>query len=235
MTATTQQLTFFLSTVATFVVLAVFMVAIDFVPEPRSTSQDDTPTVRVVETTRTEHPSDTDPAQETSGQTVDAGTEPDVRASAAPVATYSAERPVRIVINEIGIDTPVLTPASTDVAVLDRALLSGAVHYPDSPLAGEEGNMLIFGHSSYLPVVQNKAYQAFNELQKLTPGSMVSVYTDTMRYDYKVDRVRLARAEETVITFDADEPTLTLATCNTFGAKQERWVATATLATTAAL
>lgn len=233
MNATTQQLTFFLSTLATFVVLAMFFVAIDFIPEPRSTNVNDTPTVRVVETTRThtlsDVPSDTVPV--TPVQTEDT----EEFESIVPPILQVAERPVRVVINEIDIDTPVITPASTDIDVLDRALLSGAVHYPSSPLAGEQGNMLIFGHSSYLPVVQNKAYQAFNELQKLTPGSIVSVYTDTTRYDYKVDRVRLARAEETVITFDADEPTLTLATCNTFGAKQERWVATATLTTTVAL
>lgn len=223
MTPTAQQLTSGLSTLAIFAILAVFLVAIDFVPEaPAEYSQ---PSVTVVDTRIPTVSTTSTASQQLVEGTSIATTEPvDVASLPAP-----AQRPIRIVITEIGIDTPVLTPASADVDVLDRALLSGAVHYPDSPLAGENGNMLIFGHSSYLPVVQNKAYQAFNELQKLTPGSIVSVYTEHGRFDYKVDRVRLARAEETVISFDAPKPSLTLATCNTFGAKQERWVATATL------
>jgi len=222
MTPTAQQLTFGLSTLAIFAVLAAFLVAIDFVPEAPVEST--RPSISVVETPATGNrvASTTTPAPATTAQTVPTPVAPEPQ----PV---EAQSPVRIVIDEIGIDTPVLTPASTDVEVLDRALLNGAVHYPDSPLAGEGGNMLIFGHSSYLPVVHNKAYQAFNELQKLTPGSIISVYTEKGRFDYKVDRVRLARAEEVVISFDAPKPSLTLATCNTFGAKQERWIATATL------
>ncbi|MBP9759844.1 MAG: sortase [Candidatus Pacebacteria bacterium] len=140
--------------------------------------------------------------------------------------------PVRIVIDSVNIATTVVTPASTEAEVLDRALLSGAVHYPGSVGAGEKGNMLLFGHSSYLPVVHNKAFQAFNELGELTPGASIVVYSDTHMFEYTVETVRLARADEVVIRFDADEPILTLSTCNTFGAKQERWVATATLTRT---
>jgi LPXTG-site transpeptidase (sortase) family protein len=135
--------------------------------------------------------------------------------------------PVRIVVESIGIDTPVVTPERNEVSVLDRALLSGAVHYPQSALAGEKGTMLIFGHSSYLPVVQNKAFQAFNELGKLKPGEQIVVYTETHVFTYKVKQVKLARADEVTIHFDTEAPILTLATCNTFGAKEERWVATA--------
>ena len=116
--------------------------------------------------------------------------------------------------------------------MLDRALLAGAVRYPGSGDLGTNANVLIFGHSSYLPIVKNKAYQAFNELGKLDPGSFITVHSETHRYTYEVQRVHLANAEETLIEFTSQEPMLTLATCNTFGAKQERWVVTATLAKT---
>lgn len=135
--------------------------------------------------------------------------------------------PVRISIPTIGIDTTIVTPESTDVAVLDRALLTGAVHYPSSVKAGEKGTMLIFGHSSYLPVVHNKAFQAFNELGKLHQSEIITIYTTTHAFDYRVESVELARAEDTAIYFASEESLLTLATCNNFGSKDERWVASA--------
>jgi LPXTG-site transpeptidase (sortase) family protein len=137
--------------------------------------------------------------------------------------------PVRIRIQRIGVDTTIVTPQSTDIAVLDRALLSGAVHYPGSAEAGDIGNMLIFGHSSYLPVVKNKSFQAFNELGSLQRGEAVEVFSETHRYTYTVDSVALVRAENAQVPLTVDASLLTLATCNTFGAKQERWVVTAHL------
>jgi len=150
-------------------------------------------------------------------------------AETVALPTPQSRIPMRIVIDRIGVDSSVLTPSSSDITVLDRALLSGAVQYPGSVSAGNRGNMLIFGHSSYLPVVHNQAYRAFNKIGTLELGDIVRVYSDTHIYRYVVKSVRLANADETIIYFDTPVPTLTLATCNTFGAKQERWVVIATL------
>lgn len=194
-------------TFGVFALLTILLIVIDFVPEP-TTSYDDDAQITVV-------------------ATASAGViTPDV--SVSP----ESPEPVRIVIDAIGIDVSVTNPSSTDIDVLDRALLAGAVRYPGSGDLGTDANVLVFGHSSYLPVVKNKAYQAFNELGKLEPGSSIVVHSETHRYTYEVERVYLANAEETLIEFTSPEPLLTLATCNTFGAKQERWVVTATLAKT---
>ncbi|MEZ4200358.1 MAG: hypothetical protein R3B69_02055 [Candidatus Paceibacterota bacterium] len=56
-------------------------------------------------------------------------------------------------ISALGRTVPVLNPASRSVAVLDEALLSGVVRHPDSADFSEPGNILILGHSSYLPNV----------------------------------------------------------------------------------
>jgi hypothetical protein len=69
---------------------------------------------------------------------------PETHVRAEPTATSTTERistpvvvevperttPTRVHIARIGVDTTIVTPQSTDIAVLDRALLSGAVHYP---------------------------------------------------------------------------------------------------------
>ncbi len=137
--------------------------------------------------------------------------------------------PVRVTVRSVGIDTTVGNPSGNAVETLDRALLSGAVHYPGSAAAGEQGTMLIFGHSSHLPIVRNKAFQAFNGLEQVHAGDVVSVYTTTRRYDYRIDTIRLTTADAAVIELTGQTAQLVLSTCNTFGDKQERWVATATL------
>src|SRR3989344_5622448 len=122
---------------------------------------------------------------------------PFVRDSANP------EMPVRIVAKSIGLDKTVANPDATDVDTLDKALLDGTVRYPTSARLGEEGTVLIFGHSSYLPIVRNQNYKAFNGIQKLKVGETVSVYSATAEYRYTVTGVRLANATEDVIELPA--------------------------------
>lgn len=186
-------------TVPVFGLFAAFLYGIDFVPEPQ----------RTVASVSAPAPA---------ASFTDESAVPEVPMSRIPT---------RVRIASIGVDTRVTTPASADVAVLDRALLLGAVHYPGSGDLGRNGNVLIFGHSSYLPVVKNKAFQAFNELGKLTPGAEIEVVSDTHTFRYRVTNVRMAKAEQTLIPFDSQKPLLTLASCNTFGAKEDRYVVTA--------
>src|SRR3989344_1736132 len=73
--------------------------------------------------------------------------------------------PKRIVIDAIGVDAPIISLESRDVAVLDAALLEGVVHYPGSGTLHDESNMLLFGHSSGLPIIHNQNYKIFNDLK----------------------------------------------------------------------
>ncbi len=139
-----------------------------------------------------------------------------------------AELPTRIAIPKIGVNTPIENPASATIESLDEALLAGAVRYPGSALLGQNAPMFLFGHQSYLPVVRNPAYQAFNDLQKLSKGDVIVVYSDTATYEYVVNDVTLARAEDVLIPLTPGERTLTLSTCNSFGDPGERYVVTAT-------
>jgi LPXTG-site transpeptidase (sortase) family protein len=141
------------------------------------------------------------------------------------VESYSGAltKPDRVVISSIGVDTPVGQPEQRDVSVLDQYLTKGAVHYPGSGTV-EQGNMFIFGHSTGLSVVRNQAYKAFNNLNKLNKGDIIKVVADGSNYEYKVSSVNLYNEDDALVTFGNSARTLTLSTCNTFGAKQERWV-----------
>jgi LPXTG-site transpeptidase (sortase) family protein len=132
-------------------------------------------------------------------------------------------RPDRIIIDKVGVDTIVEKPTTRDVAALDQYLTRGAVHYPGSGTV-EQGNMFLFGHSTGLRVVQNQAFKTFNGLENLIQGDEIIVEADGRMFIYKVDSVELLDEDDALITFDNSSRRLTLSTCNTFGAKQERWV-----------
>lgn len=132
-------------------------------------------------------------------------------------------RPDRIVIPKIGVDSMIGQPDTQNVTVLDQFLTKGAVHYPGSGTI-EEGNIFLFGHSTGFRVVQNQAYKTFNNLDKLSKGDEIELTADGKVYTYKVSSVKLADEDEALVDFSDSSKKLTISTCNTFGAKQERWV-----------
>lgn len=138
-----------------------------------------------------------------------------------------SEAPVRVVAQAIGLNVSVSNPSSTNVDVLDEALLKGAVRYPTSGMLGVDGTVLIFGHSSYLPIVHNQNYKAFDGIQNLKNGEVVSVYSGTREYRYKVVSMRVADATEDVVELPANGKHLILVTCDSFSKKTNRFVVTA--------
>ncbi len=142
----------------------------------------------------------------------------------------SPQMPVRVVAESIGLNKTVANPESTDVETLDAALLKATVRYPTSAPLGVDGTVLIFGHSSYLPIVSNPNFKAFNGIQKLKVGAIISVFSATHEYRYAVTSVRLANAQEDVVELPSNGKFLTLVTCDSFGTKSARFVVTSTLA-----
>ena len=140
------------------------------------------------------------------------------------------EDPIRIEAEAIGLKALITNASTTNVEALDRLLLQGAVRYPTSAKLGEEGNVVLFGHSSYLPVVGNQAYKAFNDIQKLKAGDTVTLYSSGKAYSYAVRTVTRENAEQNSrIALGVSGRVLTLVTCNSFGKKSDRFVVTADL------
>jgi LPXTG-site transpeptidase (sortase) family protein len=134
------------------------------------------------------------------------------------------EVPLSIKIPSIGVDSQIYNPTSTDVNMLDSYLLKGAVRYPGSALLGASGNVFLFGHSTGFKIVNNQAFKTFNGLNNLKAGDIMSVFSDKNEYVYKVLTVKLEGADETLVKFGSTGKKLTLSTCNTFGAKSDRYV-----------
>ena len=138
--------------------------------------------------------------------------------------------PTRIVIASVGIDATILNPKSRDVAVLDDALKDGVVRYPGSGLLGEDTDMFLFGHSTNWEIVQNPAYQLFNNIELVQKGDFIRVQSGNREYVYSVASVKLVNADVAWVEL-AHQKKLIISTCNTFGKKSDRFVVEADFVT----
>lgn len=137
--------------------------------------------------------------------------------------------PDTLVIDGLDRTVPVLNPNSRKVADLDAALLYGVVRHPDSATLEQVGTVLVLGHSSYLPTVLNPNFQAFNGIQHLEFGDTVRLQSGDVEYVYRVDRVYRAKAQDISVPIAGEEHRLVLATCNSFGSVDDRYIVEAGL------
>jgi LPXTG-site transpeptidase (sortase) family protein len=147
-----------------------------------------------------------------------------------------AVEPERIVIAAIDLDLAVQNPDTRDIAVLDELLKDGPARYVDSAKLGERGNMIVFAHSSHLPIVHNQMYKAFNRIPELEAGDTIVLEADGTRYLYSVVSLTMADAADTRIDMSRERGTrLTLVTCDTLTGKSARYVLEAEFVATFAI
>ena len=143
---------------------------------------------------------------------------------------YSAPvYPLTITLGPIGKTISVLNPTSRLVPDLDAALLEGVVRHPDSATLEQTGTVFILGHSSYLPAVRNKNFQAFNGIQDLKWGDTITIGSTDGDYIYRVDKVYRAKAADVIVPIAGPKQRLFLATCNSFGSQDDRYIVEADL------
>lgn len=181
-----------------FLISYTILVVIDFVPEPK-TEVEPAPATTVTE----EMAFETD----------------------LPVAAVEEPLlPTSIYIKKLDRTIPVLNPESRAVADLDAALLEGVVRHPDSAKLAQNGNVFILGHSSYLPTVLNENFMAFNDIQDLAWGDTIEITAGNRVHVFEVEKVYKAQASELTVPIAGDSRRLTLATCNSFGSKDDRFI-----------
>ncbi len=98
------------------------------------------------------------------------------------------------------------------------------VRHPDSAHLAQDGNVFILGHSSYLPNVFNENFQAFNGIQNLEWGDTIEIRSENEVFTYRVEKVFQASAQDVTVPIAGDEKLLTIATCNSFGSADDRYI-----------
>lgn len=147
----------------------------------------------------------------------------------SPVATspsVAISKPKSIIIPAIDMNLPVQNPSTRDLTALDTLLQKGPARYVDSAKLGEKGNVIIFAHSSHLPVVHNQMYKAFNRVPELVAGDTITIIGENgEKYLYSVTSVRKADANDATIDLSPMHGTkLTLVTCDTLTGKSARFI-----------
>lgn len=202
------------------------LVAVDFVPEPVADTEPSTDTAIAASETEAETSADDDP---TGVGSTPAGDQTSTAATDTTAVAPQNAKPVRLVIDALEREMSVHNPTSRRVADLDAALRSGAVRHPDSADFAREGTIFVLGHSSHLPNVMNHNYQAFNGIETLQWGDTIRLYSNDTEYIYRVDRVYEAKASEATVPIAGTGPRLTLATCDSFGSIDDRFIVEAEL------
>lgn len=200
--------TFFL----VFTVSYLILVALDFLPE-EPLNEDSSPKEEVLE-----NESLTAMEDGSVSEAIDNAVADEISSVENP------EFPTQVVIEKLDKTISVANPTSRTIADLDEALLDGLVRHPDSANLTQEGNVFILGHSSYLPNVFNKNFQALNGIQDLEWGDVIKVYSEDSVFEYRVEKVYRANAQDLTIPIAGEGHRLTLATCNSFGSVDDRYI-----------
>lgn len=224
---------FFVVVLLTYTVLFI----IDFIPEPISDTDEvnSDGVVAVVETNG--EPFSIEAADIPAVEPLTVGTTSETETTIAVVPATGDSQPLppaevlptKIIIEKLAKEVTVLNPQERDIPSLDAALLSGVVRHPDSADFSEPGNIFILGHSSYLPNVFNKNFQAFNGIQELDWGDKIQLQSAGKEYTYFVEEVYKAAAADVIVPMTPGKSRLTLATCNSFGSKDDRFIVEAKL------
>ena len=144
--------------------------------------------------------------------------------SDSPVSTAP-----EVIIPKINVEIPVVYDvASINDADIQVGLHRGAVHYATTAVPGQNGNVVIVGHSSGNIFNQGNYKFAFSLLRAIDPGDTFFLQKDGKRYTYQVYSKRVVKPTDVSVLGVSDKPaTATLITCDPPGTSASRLVITA--------
>ncbi|HET7529040.1 MAG TPA: sortase [Candidatus Saccharimonadales bacterium] len=134
-----------------------------------------------------------------------------------------------VIIPKINAEVPVVYDVNTTAdEAIQIGLTEGVVHYPTSPEPGQNGNVVIVGHSSGNIFNMGNYKFAFSLLRELDSGDTFFLQKDGKRYTYQVYKKQVVKPTDVAVLGPADKPaTATLITCDPPGLSTNRLVVTA--------
>lgn len=144
----------------------------------------------------------------------------------------------RLIIPRINRNVPVINVTTESLIKKDwskletqmqEALRSGVIHYPGTARPGQQGNVVITGHSSYFPWDPGRFKDVFAVLHDLEVGDKMLLYFNQQQYIYEVTSIKKVWPSELDVLKPSTENKLTLITCTPVGTNLKRLVVEAKL------
>ncbi len=158
----------------------------------------------------------------------------EVKNSYDPTEAGSAKPEIRIIIKKINVSAPIVLSESVSDKALLEDLTRGVVRYPATASAGQDGNMVLSGHSSNYTWIKSDYNYVFRSIGKLKAGDEIILRVTqkngkTFEYLYRMKSHAVVTPNDPAIFAASDTPTLTLVTCWPLGTQLKRYVVTAEL------
>lgn len=144
----------------------------------------------------------------------------------------------RLVIPRINRNVPVINVSTESIIKKDweklerdmqEALRFGVIHYPGTARPGQQGNVVITGHSSYFPWDPGRFKDVFAVLHDTKKGDQILLYNNQKRYIYEVTSIKKIWPSELDVLKPSSENKLTLITCTPVGTNLKRLIVEAKL------
>lgn len=101
-------------------------------------------------------------------------------------------------IPSLGLVTSMVAGQTTDVNALEQDLDKGVVLYPGSVYPGQDGQMVVLGHSAPPGWPHIKHDWVFSNIENLTEGDQIIVYYNHRQYTYRVVSKKIIQQGEDV-------------------------------------
>lgn len=112
---------------------------------------------------------------------------------------------------------------------IQKALRNGVIHYPGTKLPGEDGNIVISGHSSYYAWDPGRFKDVFALLHDVRVGDRIVVYFNQKKFIYEVSTIKVVLPKDVDVLGPSKSEQLTLITCTPIGTNLKRLIVTAKL------
>jgi LPXTG-site transpeptidase (sortase) family protein len=146
-----------------------------------------------------------------------------------PVASTPKTSPFTLRVDKLGLKAPILLDVDGRSDAYYRALQHGVAHMLGTAKPTEQGNIVIFGHSSADATDANTYNSIFSRLNDLVPGDLVAIYDSTASSSgYKVSGKKIVSPDDTSLIQQNLDTRLTLITCWPVGDDRSRLVVWAT-------
>lgn len=145
-----------------------------------------------------------------------------------PTITTTVSPEPRLIIPKINVDVPI----RFNVAVSDvmSAMNNGVAHYKiagASAMPGENGNLVITGHSAGDIYSSNPYKYIFSGLERLESGDLIYVNYNSVRYTYQIKEKNVIEPTNVAaLVKNTQKPLITLVTCTPLGTSRYRLLVT---------